>query len=48
MLRRRGVAATQARFFLAANPEMNWNATPEQMEFNRIVSEYLKQSLGLE
>jgi len=34
--------------YLTRNPEMNWNASPEQMEFNNLFSGFLKRSLGLE
>ena len=33
--------------YLSRNPEMNWNASPEQMEFNNLFSGFLKRSLGL-
>lgn len=46
-LRYNDILKKEIREYLSVNPEMNWNASPEQMEFNEIFFKFLTRSFDI-
>ncbi len=46
-LRYNDILKKEIREYLRVNPEMNWNASPEQMEFNEIFFKFLTRSFDI-